>query len=350
MIGDRTSAPKLRSIILLCISLSLTLTGCLDYNTELGELSASDSSTLGKSTPDGDLDIASKLPPENLPPIHNQYGTWAGFPGPSEPSAIQVPPPVDPIPMPDSAINIIVLGSDTRPGFYGNRTDTIMIISLDHNSNRVRMISIPRDLYVFIPGWRVNRINTADQHGGIDVVSMTILYNLGIEAHHWVRVSFDGFIQAIDTLGGIDVEVPETLIDECDEQEVSYPAGLNHMDGYTALCYARVRKTSDDFARTKRQQQVVIAVFNKILSVGGISQVPELYGQFGDYVESDISIGDVLQLLPLAASIASDSSRVTGHTIDRTMVTTWKIPTTGASVLLPNYEAIEASLIQIFSE
>jgi LCP family protein required for cell wall assembly len=224
-----------------------------------------------------------------------------------------------------------------------------MIISLDTKIGKVKIISIPRDLYVYIPGWRVNRINTADQHGGPEAVSMTILYNLGIEIHHWARLSFNGFINGINTLGGIDIDVPQTIVDECDELPVRYPAGPNHMDGYTALCYARVRKTSSDFARTKRQQAVIKAVFAKVLSIGGISKAPQLYSQFGEMIETDVDLGDILPLIPLAANVARDTSRIEGFTIDLTMVSNWRVPSTGAAVLLPDRDKLQSGLTAIFS-
>jgi LCP family protein required for cell wall assembly len=280
-------------------------------------------------------------------PIHNPDGTWAGFPGPTDASSIEIPPPMPPFIIPKGTVNVLVLGSDTRPGFYGSRTDTIMIISLDRSDGIVSIISIPRDLYVYIPGWKVNRINTADYHGGPELVAMTILYNLGVEIHYWVRVSFNGFINAVNTLGGLDIDVPETIHDECDEVAVTYEKGLNHMDGYTALCYARVRKSSDDFARIQRQQQVVKALFDTVLSIGGISKVPQLYSQFGEMVETNMELGDILPLVPLATSLASDTSQINGYTLDRTMVTPFRT-SSGAAVLLPNREAIQATLTSIF--
>jgi LCP family protein required for cell wall assembly len=222
-----------------------------------------------------------------------------------------------------------------------------MIISLDSSQGKARMISIPRDLYIYIPGWKVNRINTADQHGGPEAVALAILYNLGIEIHYWVRVSFNGFITAVNTLGGLDINVPQNIIDECDEVPITFPAGMNHMDGYTALCYARVRKSSNDFARIQRQQQVVKALFDKVLSVGGISKVPQLYSQFKDLVESNMELGDILPLIPLAATLATDTSRIEGYTLDRTMVTNWRTPS-GAAVLLPKREVIQTTFTSIF--
>jgi LCP family protein required for cell wall assembly len=283
-------------------------------------------------------------------PIHNPDGTWSGFPGPSESSVIEIPPPMPAIPMEKGVINVLLLGSDSRPGFYGSRTDTIIILSLDRSAKRVRMISLPRDLYVYLPGWKVNRINTADQHAGPGLVSMAILYNLGIEVHHWVRVSFNGFISAVNSLGGIDIDVPATIVDECDEKMVRFPAGRNHMDGYTALCYARVRKASSDFARARRQQQVIEAVFNKALSLGGLTKIPELYREFGELVETDMGLGDIVALVPLASSVARDPSRLEGYTIEPPVVTPWRVPGSGAYVLLPERDQLRGRLIEIFSE
>jgi len=319
----------------------------------IGPLVTADPNAPPTPTPFGPFGSVSVELPALAPlagtPLVSLAGTWGDFPGPSEPSAIEIPPPMTPIPMPSDSINIILLGSDRRPGFYGSRTDTIMIVSLDSKAGTVRLLSLPRDLYVYIPGWTVNRINTADQHGGPELVALTLLYNLGIEAHHWVRVSFNGFITAVNLLDGIDIQVERSIEDECDERPVLFSAGLQHMNGYTALCYARVRKSSSDFERIKRQQQVLVAVFERVLTLDGLSKVPQLYEQFGELAETDMDLGDILPLVPLAATVAGDSSRIEHYSIDRTLVTSWRVPSSGAQVLLPNREEIQAYLLQAFA-
>ena len=92
----------------------------------------------------------------------------------------------------EEVINVIFLGSDQRSNSYGHRTDTIMLLSFDLEEGTVTLMSIPRDLYVFIPGWRVDRINTADARGGPERVQETILYNFGIEVDHWARIRLVG--------------------------------------------------------------------------------------------------------------------------------------------------------------
>ena len=168
---------------------------------------------------------------------------WGYFPGPTEDSAIELSPPIDPIPFPPDIVNIILLGSDERPNIPGYRTDTLLILSLDRANGTATMLSIPRDLYVFIPGWKVNRINTAEPRGGFEMINNTTLYNLGIPLHHWVRVRFEWMIEAIDIMGGIDVLATGPLYDECGGVYYNYSTGnLYHMDGMDALCYTRMRK------------------------------------------------------------------------------------------------------------
>jgi len=273
---------------------------------------------------------------------------WGSFAPPAEPSAIEIHPPVEAFQQEDNVINIAVLGSDQRPDDYGHRTDVLMIVSLDPNTNQVTMLSIPRDLYVYIPGWRVDRINTADAYGGPDMVRDTLLYNFGIEIDHWVRINFYGFTTAIDALGGVNVQVTGNLYDECGGIWWSYSPGTYHMDGFQALCYVRMRKNSSDFDRLRREQEIVQAIFNRFASLDGLSRVPELYNQFQTYVQTDITVDDLLPLIPMAAAVASDTSHIQHYTVDPTMASLWRVPYSGSSVLLPNWDKLEAMLDAAF--
>jgi LCP family protein required for cell wall assembly len=276
---------------------------------------------------------------------------WGYFPGPSEDSAIEISPPLEPIPFSSDTVNIILLGSDKRPNIGGYRTDTLLILSLNPEDNSATMLSIPRDLYVYIPGWKVNRINTADFHGGFEMTANTVLYNLGIPLHHWVKVRFEGMIEAIDLLGGIDVYATGNLYDECGGVYYWYEAGKRyHMDGMDTLCYTRMRKTTSDFDRLRRQQEVLEAMFDKIISVDGLERVPELYEVFKHTFQSDMSLDEVLTLVPLAASLALEPDQVQRYRIDRSMVQSFRVPSSGASVLLPKREEISLMLEEAFGE
>ena len=224
----------------------------------------------------------------------------------------------------------------------------MMVVSIDPNAGTATMISFPRDLYMYIPGWRVDRINTADARGGFEMTCLTILYNFGIELDGYVRAEFTGFVAAIDTLGGITVESTGNLKDECGGEGRSYSSGPYDMDGFEALCYVRMRKTSEDFDRLRRQQEVIQAIFGKLISIDGLSRMPELYDQFSNMLWTDIQVIDLLPLVPTGVLIGTDSSRIQHFSVDRSMASSWRTPS-GGSVQLPNREAIHDMLLEAFA-
>jgi LCP family protein required for cell wall assembly len=288
---------------------------------------------------------ASATPSPSPTPVN----PWGDFPGPTEPSAIDIPRPAPEIPFGPDVVNILLLGSDQRPYESGHRTDTIIVVSLDPEAQTVTMLSIPRDLYVYIPGWRVDRINVADVRGGPDMIKQTILYNFGIPIHRWARINFYGFVTAIDLLGGIDVQITGYLSDNCMHVALYYtPGTTRHMDGTTALCYVRQRETTGDLDRMRRAQEVVRAIFDRVVSLDGLSRVPDLYSQFGNLVETDITVGDLLPLVPMATSVSGNPDAIRQFAINGDMVTLWRVPSSGASVLLPMQDAIRGLLESAF--
>ena len=258
------------------------------------------------------------------------------------------PYPVEPLPLTPHTINILLTGSDTRPGFPGVRTDTIMILSLNQDRNTASVLSIPRDLYVHIPGFWMGRINTAEGLGDTQLLAETIQYNLGVTTHYYIKVDFSGFINIIDALGGIDLENDRSIHDTCDMKNVEFPAGSIHLDGENALCYARVRKTSSDFDRVQRQQHILAAAFRKTTSLHSLTKIPDLYQAMSQYVETDIDVNTVLSLLSLAANLAGNPDQVRFFSISSDSVTGHTVPETGASVLLPEYEAVRQILYEVF--
>lgn len=270
---------------------------------------------------------------------------WGNFSAPSQPSAIEIPPPAEQIDFDSDVVNILLLGSDYAPHRgSGYRTDTMMIVSLNPGEGTATLISVPRDLYVYIPGWRMDRINTADPRGGPELAAQTILYNFGIPIHHYARMNFSGFMSLVNALGGIDVQVTANLYDECGGTWYRYSPGTYHMNGFTALCYVRMRKASSDFDRLRRQQEVFQAIFRKVLSLNGLRRAPELYEQFRNLVETDLRLDQSIVLLPLASHLANNPSAVNRLTIDSSMASSWRVPFSGAAVLLPDRPMIESAL------
>lgn len=252
------------------------------------------------------------------------------------------------LPRPSGQVNILLFGSDFRPN-SGYRTDVIMMLSLDTKNGTASLVSFPRDLYVDIPGWEMQRINTAQAHGGFELTQKTFEKNFGVHPDHYIMTNFDGFKSAIDTLGGIDIVASRAFSDKCDLSwgkggYCSVDAGQKHLDGASALWYARARYSTDDFDRTRRGQEVVLGVFYKLMSLNAVERAPELYNVFKGTVETDMSLTDMVSLLPMAPKL-TDTSRIKRYAVSRDLITPWKTEM-GAQVLIPNTEAIWEKVIK----
>ena len=310
------------------------------------------------------LNSATPVPPITLPPATlspteplvsptpsispTPTPIWADFPAPARPSSTEIPPPMPEIAFGSDVVNILLLGSDERPGTGGFRTDAMMVVSIDPTEGTATLISFPRDLYVYIPGWRMDRINTAMVRGGFEMTRQTVLYNFGIPVDGWARMNFAGFIYAIDTLGGITVESTAFMRDECRGEILTYQSGVSYtMDGGDALCYVRMRKPGGDFDRMRRQQEVVRAIFSKLLTLNGLARVPQLYNQFYNTFITDIELTELLPLIPTAVQIGADPTRISHLSVDRDLVDSWRTPSGGA-VLLPKRPSIQLMLLEAF--
>jgi polyisoprenyl-teichoic acid--peptidoglycan teichoic acid transferase len=280
------------------------------------------------------------------------------WPPPSTPAAIPIPTPM-PLVISSDSVNILLLGSDRRPTGTAFRTDTIIIVSIRAKENTLSLISVPRDLYVYIPGWTMNRINTAYfygertkyQGGGPDLVKDTVLYNLGIPIDHVVMVEFDSFRNIIDILGGLEIPMVCDFSDwriidhEKSDQDrnnwelVTVGPGLVKMDGDLALWYARSRLKSSDYDRGRRQQEIIRAAFSRILDLNLILRIPALYMQLRDTVQTDLGLDAILDLAPMARHLKAPNLR--SYYITNKMVSGYRTPE-GASVLLPDGEAVQA--------
>jgi polyisoprenyl-teichoic acid--peptidoglycan teichoic acid transferase len=229
-------------------------------------------------------------------------------------------------------VNFLLIGSATydspnNPGL----TDTLILVSVNRTAGTVSLLSIPRDLYVYIPGWRMHKINTAYFHaensglegGGISLLRETIRYNLGFEIDFYARVDFNGFMQIIDALGGLDLSVDCAIQDwrliepgmdpriEDNWEMFTLPMGVHRMNGDLALWYVRSRRSSNELDRGRRQQDVIRALWRHIRSQGLLDQLPNIWGQVTQIVDTDITLPDLVGLIPLALTI--DTSRLQSY-------------------------------------
>jgi LCP family protein required for cell wall assembly len=219
-------------------------------------------------------------------------------PAPATPEQAAAEPPV----------TFLLVGSDTRAEVAegedpDGRSDAIMIARFSADRRHAQLVSIPRDSWVDIPGHGKNKINAAYAFGGPTLLIQTVEQLTDVRIDHYVTIDFDGLIQVTDDLGGVDVQVAETTTHE----GVTFPAGVNHLDGTQVRQYLQQRKNlpGGDFDRVRRQQQYLRAMFSKLFSADTFTDPGRLDGALRA-VTSAVSMDDTLgngDLLGLAYSL-----------------------------------------------
>ncbi|MBK8049271.1 MAG: LCP family protein [Anaerolineales bacterium] len=274
---------------------------------------------------------------------------------PATPAATATPPP----------INILLLGTDERPDEYSpSRTDTMILLSVSPNDQSIGMLSMPRDLWVPIPGQNITtKINTAYMlgelnkypGGGPQLAKDTVSSFIGRPVDYFVRVNFDGFREIIDQIGGIDINIPYTIHDD-EYPTVDYgvetfhlDAGLQHLDGATALKYARTRHGDSDYGRARRQQDIIRAVAEKVLNAGMIPQLllkaPQLLRTMQDSIQTDIPAAVAVDL----ANVINGSSlkEIRQLVLDK-QYGEETYSSEGAWILMPDRAKVRTALDQFF--
>jgi LCP family protein required for cell wall assembly len=222
-----------------------------------------------------------------------------------------------------SRISILLLGLDYRDWVERKsapRSDTMILVSVDPITRQISMLSIPRDLWVEIPGFGHNRINSAYMFGessrlpgGGPALAMRVVEDLvGVPIQYYAVVNFSTFETMIDEIGGIDVLVKERIkISPIGRMSIWLDPKAHHFNGAEALAYARVRKTSGgDFSRAERQQQVALAILDKVVGAEMIptlvSKAPKLYQELSSGIRTNLSLEEMISLAWLATSIPKE--------------------------------------------
>ncbi|PJF21321.1 MAG: hypothetical protein CUN56_11675, partial [Phototrophicales bacterium] len=253
----------------------------------------------------------------------------------------------------ESRFTILMMGMDRRPGEtgLGHLTDTMILVSIDPRTNTVGVLSIPRDLYVPVPGYsQLQRINTAMVLGeirqpglGPQLAMQTVQSNLGIRVHEYIVVDFQAVIDIIDAIGGIEVTTDYTINDPYyPDMYYGYdpfylPAGTHTLDGATALKYARTRHGDSDIQRAGRQQEVIFAIRDKILKLDMLPQLiiraPSLLASLSDNVYTGLDLTEMIELAWFLKDVPAENIR-TG-VISFEYLQDYTTPD-GSQVLIPN--------------
>ncbi|MBM7664850.1 LCP family protein required for cell wall assembly [Solibacillus kalamii] len=197
-------------------------------------------------------------------------------------------------------VSILILGvddSDKRgQGADNSRTDALLLATLNNKTKTVKLVSIPRDSYVYIPHIGYNdKINHAHARGGTLASIETVEELFDIPIDYYMRVNFNAFIDIVDALGGIEAEVPYAMLekDEFDRNTVNLQPGLQTLDGREALALARTRKQDNDIERGKRQQEIIQAIASKAASFTSLSKYDDILSAVGNNMKTDMTFTEM---------------------------------------------------------
>jgi len=243
--------------------------------------------------------------------------------------------------------NILLLGTDDSPerGTVG-RTDTIILTTVVPLKPYVGMLSIPRDLWVSIPGVGEQRINTAyffaeanEPGSGPQATMQTIRDNFGVPVRYYAVIHMLGLVSVVDSLGGVDIQLETTM--------GGLPAGGHHLDGSQALAFIRDRNSSDDFGRMRRAQILLSAAFGRVLKLSHLPNLPQFFLRLTQVIDTNIPLWQWPRLL--FALLRAFIFGIDSQTITHDMVNPFQT-SQGAQVLAPDWDAIRPLLEGMFGK
>lgn len=201
-------------------------------------------------------------------------------------------------------INILLLGSDARKDEDG-RSDTLMIANYNQDTEKVKLVSIMRDTYVEIPGYGMQKMNTAFTIGGPELVRQTIKENFDLDVHYYAMVDFNGFPKIADIIApdGIEVDIPYTMSHGI---HMTLNPGVQTLHGEQLLGYVRFRHDSkNDFGRVERQQEVITKLKDEAVSLHSLVNLPKLLGAADAYVDTNL---DKMKMLSIGKGLLDNKS------------------------------------------
>jgi LCP family protein required for cell wall assembly len=245
-------------------------------------------------------------------------------------------------------LTVLMIGIDRPPQEDSvlSRSDTMILATLPPYLPQMSLLSIPRDLWVYIPNYGENRINAAHYFAelyepgtGMQAAAGVVEANFGIKVPYVIRLKFDGFQKIVDAMGGVTIDLPEPMS--------GMEAGKHHLDGVAALAFVRDRAGSDDFWRQKRGQMFLSAAVKGMLNPVKWVRIPAIITAVLQSVDSTVPVWIWPRLV--YGALFSAVMGINTNTISWNWVTSW-VTDEGAHVLIPNWELINPFVQSIFNK
>jgi LCP family protein required for cell wall assembly len=225
-------------------------------------------------------------------------------------------PPVETIPVVrgDHLINILLIGQDKRPGQGRQRSDSMILVTVNKSKKTITLTSFMRDQYVQIPGYLPHKLNHTYQYGGMKLLNETLLLNFGVHVDGDVEVDFNGFTKIVDLLGGVEIELTEAEAKYLtDSYQGKFTAGKNLLNGKAAQAYSRLRDIDSDYRRAERQRKVIMSIINTYKNKP-VDELVSIMQEILPYVTTNMSnseiLGYALEVFPLLPEMKFDNLRI----------------------------------------
>jgi LCP family protein required for cell wall assembly len=263
--------------------------------------------------------------------------------------------------LPQQRFTILLLGSDNDKKFAADAvlTQSMILVSIDPTTHQVAMVSIPRDFWVPIPTYGDQKIDVAYEVGGVALARRTVEELFGIHVDYYAWVGLDGLVKVIDSLGGVDVTVLHPVLDETYPDDLNgtdpyaffrlyIPAGPQHLDGTTALEYVRSRHgdLQSDFGRSARQQQVLLAIKDRVTDPSAVSHIPDLAESLNTSVKTDLTLPQIIQLAAMARGVTTSQIHQKILAAPQYAALGWS-PDHQEQIVIPDWPAIRPEIAQL---
>lgn len=214
----------------------------------------------------------------------------------------------------EHVINIMLVGQDRRPGEGRQRSDSMILVTINKSKGTITLTSFMRDQYVLIPGYKPNKLNAAYALGGFSLMNETLAVNFGVLVDGNVEVDFDGFKDVIDLLGGVEITLTQAEADHLNEEyQYTLTPGKQYLNGEQALSYSRIRKIDTDYQRAKRQRTVLLSLLNRYKEKP-VAEMLALLDDILPMVTTNMTNAEIISLatevLPMLSSSRIDTLRI----------------------------------------